>query len=192
MSKRRARTIVFSIAALLLSAVASVGLPQLQNTQPAAHTAVPAPPPGYYRIVAVADGDTFDVDMNGTRERIRMIGVDTPETKKPNAPVQCYGPQASDFAKKTLAAQNVRLEADPVGDNRDRYDRLLRYVFLPDGTLINQKLITDGYGFAYLSFPFSKHSEFAAAQASAQSNKQGLWNICRTTLNGGRWRTNDL
>ena len=146
--------------------------------------------PGFYRVTKVSDGDTITVDMNGMAETVRFIGVDTPETHKPNTPVQCFGPQASDFTTKTLAGASVRLEADPTNDNRDRYDRLLRYVYTPDGTLINQTLIEQGYGFAYLSFPFQKKQEFAAAQGRAQSAKSGLWAACQATeLSGGRWQT---
>ena len=140
----------------------------------------------------MTDGDTFDVDMNGHTEIIRLIGVDTPETKKPNSPVQCYGPEASDFSKKLLGDQTVRLEADPLGDNRDRYNRLLRYAYLPDGTFVEEALISQGYGFAYLSFPFSKHDQFAQLQDTAQAAKRGLWASCQPTLKNDRWQSNDL
>ena len=106
--------------------------------------------------------------------------------------MQCYAHEASDFTKKNLSNASVRLEADPLGDNRDRYDRLLRYVYLADGTLWNQKLISDGYGFAYLSFTFSKSEDFAASQESAKTAKLGLWNTCQTfEQSGGRWQTED-
>ncbi len=148
--------------------------------------------PGYYRIVEFTDGDTLTVDMNGVEERIRLIGVDTPETKKPNSPVQCYGPEASNFTKDRLKDRQVRLEADPVGNNRDKYDRLLRYAYASDGTLINQALIAQGYGFAYLSFSFSKSADFALSQSEAQDNQSGLWRKCQPKLNDGRWQSNDL
>ncbi len=149
--------------------------------------------PGYYRVTHVSDGDTVSVDMNGKTESIRMIGVDTPESVKPNSPVQCYGREASDFTKKNLNNMTVRLEADPAGDNRDRYNRLLRYVYLEDGTLWNQKLIEQGYGFAYLSFQFSKQADFAAAQTKAKDAKLGLWSACLPVLSaGGRWQSNNL
>lgn len=148
--------------------------------------------PGYYRVTSAADGDTIKVDMNGKTESIRLIGIDTPESVKPNSPVQCYAREASDFTKKTLSNKTVRLEVDPTGDNRDRYDRLLRYAYLEDGTLWNQALIEQGYGFAYLSFQFTKQADFAAAQAKAQTSKIGLWASCTATLSsGGRWSTND-
>lgn len=196
MSKRRLQRLIISLVLLGASAVtyylqqhpaqqqqASKDTPQVMGVQQ----------PGYYKVTHVADGDTISVDMNGKTETIRMIGVDTPESVKPNSPVQCYGKEASDYTKHNLSGQSVRLEADPTGDNRDRYDRLLRYVYLQDGTLWEQKLIDQGYGFAYLSFQFTKQADFAAAQAKAQDAKIGLWSTCTPTLSsGGRWQSNDI
>jgi micrococcal nuclease len=158
------------------------------------HTTSPTTtaPPGYYAIDHFVDGDTIAVAMNGKAEEIRFIGIDTPETHKPNTPVQCYGPQASDFTKRMIGTQPVRLVADPLGDNRDRYGRLLRYVYLPDGTLLNEVLIQKGYAFAYLSFPFSKKQLFAADADTAQAAKVGLWATCSPTLTNGRWQSNPL
>src|SRR6185312_13462812 len=68
--------------------------------------------PGLYSVNRFVDGDTIDVNMNGSVETIRMIGVDTPETHKPNSPVQCYGPQAADFTKSLIGSNKVRLQAD--------------------------------------------------------------------------------
>jgi len=146
---------------------------------------------GEYAVTKVADGDTIEINMGGTLERVRMIGVDTPETHKPGAPVQCYGPQASDYTTRLLDGQAVRLEADPMGDNRDRYDRLLRYVYFND-MLVNKQLIEQGYGFAYISFPFSKKVEFMQAQFAASGKKLGLWAACHPRSDGGRWQSNNL
>lgn len=185
MTRRRATLFTIFIA-LALIFCAYIGYAQLQTpTAPSQSIA-----PGFYRVTKVNDGDTIVVDMNGVAESVRFIGVDTPETHKPDTPVQCFGPQASDFTTKTLTGASVRLEADPTNDNRDRYDRLLRYVYTQDGTLLNQALIEQGYGFAYLSFPFQKKQEFASAQNRAQTAKLGLWAACQTTeLSSGRWQT---
>lgn len=140
--------------------------------------------PGLYTINHYVDGDTIAVNMNGSVETIRFIGVDTPETHKPNTPVQCYGPQAAAHTKDVISKYGkVRLQADPLDTNRDVYGRLLRYVYLPDGTLLDEQIVKDGYGFAYLDFPFSKKAEFAAAQQSAQTAKLGLWAVCHPTIN---------
>jgi micrococcal nuclease len=140
--------------------------------------------PGLYTINHYVDGDTIAVNMNGTVETIRFIGVDTPETHKPNTPVQCFGPDAAAYTKQRISQfGKVRLQADPLDTNRDVYGRLLRYVYLPDGTLMDKNIIENGYGFAYLSFPFSKKAEFADAQAAAQAAKKGLWAACQPTVN---------
>lgn len=134
--------------------------------------------PGYYQVEEIVDGDTIIVNMSGKSEIIRLIGVDTPETHHPSKPVQCFGYAATDHTSELIGNFPVRLEADDLSSNRDRYDRLLRYVYLPDGTLINQKIVEDGYGFAYTSFEFSKASEFVSSEESARSNDRGLWSAC--------------
>ena len=147
---------------------------------------------GSYQIDHFIDGDTIAVNMDGHIESIRLLGVDTPETVKPNVPTQCFGPEASDFMRRAIGGQPVRLVADPGGDNRDQYNRLIRYVYLPDGQLLNEELVSEGYGFAYVTFPFSKHDEFAQAQDSARAAERGLWGACQPIMKGGRWQTNDL
>lgn len=142
--------------------------------------------PGTYEVARFDDGDTIVVNMEGKEEKVRFIGVDTPETQDPRKPVQCFGKAASQFTKDLIGSSRVRLEADPANTNRDRYQRLLRYIYLPDGTLVNKKIIEDGYGFALTGFPFTKMEEFRAAQKSARENNRGLWNTCQleTTANG--------
>ncbi len=135
-------------------------------------------PPGTYRIVEVSDGDTVIVDMAGQKETIRLIGVDTPETHHPSKPVQCFGREASDFAKQQLSGQFVRLEADPLSGNRDRYKRLLRFVYTEDDQLFNQQLIEQGFGFAVLAFPHTKMETFTQAQLYAEAKSVGLWSSC--------------
>ena len=139
--------------------------------------------PGLYRIVKFDDGDTIAVDMNGKTETIRFIGVDTPETHDPRKPVQCYGPEAAAYTKLTLGNQRVRLASDPLSSNRDRYDRLLRYVYLPDGTLLNEQLIKTGHGFAYTYFPFTKSALFTKDEIVAQRSKIGVWKFCKPAPN---------
>lgn len=134
--------------------------------------------PGFYRVVRIDDGDTITVDMNGTNEKVRFLGVDTPETQHPSKPVQCFGKAATEFTKEQIGSQAVRLEADPLNSNRDRYDRLLRYVYLPDDTLLNEELIKQGYGFAYTAFPLEKTEEFESLEEQARKNETGLWGSC--------------
>lgn len=139
--------------------------------------------PGLYQVVDFADGDTVTVDMNGTDETIRFIGVDTPEVHDPRKAVQCFGEAASTFTKQLIGRNRLRLEADPLNTNRDRYNRLLRYVYLPDGRLVNAEIIKQGYGFAYLGFPFSKSEEFATLEKEAREGSRGLWGKCSPSVN---------
>lgn len=150
--------------------------------------------PGLYSINHYVDGDTIAVNMNGSVETIRFIGVDTPETHKPNTPVQCFGPQAAAYTKAQISRfGKVRLSADPLDTNRDVYGRLLRYVYLPDGTLLDEQIVRQGYGFAYLDFPFSKKVQFASAQQAAQTTHAGLWANCHPTINKyGGYTSNPL
>lgn len=133
-------------------------------------------------MTTVHDGDTFGVDMNGTKETIRLIGVDTPETRDPRKPVQCYGQAAATFTTQLLSGQRVRLEADPLSTNRDRYSRLLRYAYTADNRLVNAEIIKHGYGFAYTSFPFGKADEFKRYEQAAREAGKGLWGSCTPRL----------
>jgi len=146
--------------------------------------------PGLYSVSKFVDGDTIEVNMNGHNETIRFIGIDTPETHKPNTPVQCYGPEAAAFTKSFIGSNNVRLQADPMDTNRDRYGRLLRYVYLPDGTLVDAKLISEGYAFAYTLFPFQQKEAFVSLENQAKQAKKGLWGACQVTVEpGGKEQT---
>ena len=133
---------------------------------------------GNYSVISVADGDTITVLIDGEKEKIRLIGVDTPETHHPDKPVQCYGPEASGYTSGLLLGSTVTLEADPLSDNRDRYDRLLRYVILEDGTDFNKSLIEQGYGFAVLGFDHSRMSSYVQSQNAAENSDRGLWSDC--------------
>ncbi len=146
--------------------------------------------PGLYAVTSFEDGDTITVDMNGTTERIRFIGVDTPETQDPRTSVQCFGKAASEFTKSLVGTSAVRLEADPQNTNRDRYNRLLRYVYLPDGRLVNAEIIRQGYGFAYVLFPFSKMEEFRELERQAREQNLGLWSACDIKQDGDKKTTN--
>lgn len=135
-------------------------------------------PAGSYRVTEFVDGDTIAVNMNGNKETIRFIGVDTPETHDPRKVVQCFGQAAAAYTKQLIGNNPVRLESDPLSTNRDRYNRLLRYIYLPDGRLVQAEIIKNGYGFAYTSFPFTKSYEFLNYQKQAREQSKGLWSDC--------------
>lgn len=123
----------------------------LRPQRPVAALAVAAPaltvglPRG--TVVHVVGGDTLDVDRAGTVERVRLIGIDMPETVKPNTLVECFGRQAPAYAKQLLDGQAVSIEAYPSQDTRDRYGRLLAYIWLDDGRLANLELVAGGYAY---------------------------------------------
>lgn len=186
-TKRRQKQL---ITALVLLALAVLGGAQTDLLDKGADRAQQNQP-GLYGVEEVSDGDTVIVNMNGRREIVRMIGVDTPETVHPERPVECYGEAATKYSRKLLENKNVRLEADPLDTNRDRYDRLLRYVYLPDGTLAAANLIREGYGFSYTLFPFEKQAEFDAYEQQAKAAGKGLWSACQVTVSeNGAEKTN--
>lgn len=129
----------------------------------------------WYPVVHVVDGDTIDV-QKGKRVRVRFIGVDTPEVVDPRKPVQCFGEEASQETHALLDGKNVRLETDPSQGTYDIYGRLLAYVFLSDGTSIDEYLIAQGYGHEYtFRVPYKYQKEFKAAEAAAREAGRGLW-----------------
>ncbi len=141
-----------------------------------------SPKPGFVKVVKIIDGDTIDVDLNGKTARIRLIGVNSPESVDPRKPVECFGIEASNEAKKLLLGQFVKLESDDSQDNIDRYGRLLRYVYLEDGTLFNKEMVEFGFANEYTyQTPYKYQKEFKEAEAGARLNKRGLWadNACR-------------
>jgi micrococcal nuclease len=135
------------------------------------------------KVVKVIDGDTVDVSFNNQTVRLRLIGIDTPESVDPRKPVQCFGIEASNYSKNILLNQTVYLERDTSQGEYDVYNRLLVYIWLDDTTLFNQKIIAEGYAFEYTyRLPYRYQTAFKAAQQSARSSQNGLWSP--TTCNG--------
>jgi len=130
---------------------------------------------GFLRVTKVVDGDTFWVDDGSEKGlKIRLIGVNTPETVHPQKPVEFFGKEASDYVKGILTNQKVRLEFDV--NLVDRYGRTLAYVYLKDGTFLNADLIIKGYGQAMTVPPNVKYSEkFVELEKKARQAKVGLW-----------------
>ncbi|TFG82619.1 MAG: nuclease [Spirochaetales bacterium] len=130
-------------------------------------------------VVRIVDGDTIVVSFNagtglGLKEKVRLIGVDTPETVDPRRPVERFGKEATRFAQERLLNRTVRLAFE--SKLRDYYDRLLAYVFLEDGTCFNLSIVAEGYGFAYTKYPFLFMDDFREAERIARAGKHGLWN----------------
>lgn len=131
------------------------------------------------RVVRVVDGDTIVVSAGGREDRVRYIGIDTPETVKPGAPVECFGKKASARNKALLPpGARVRLETD--AEERDRYGRLLAYVYRDgDGLFVNASLVRDGYA-TTLTIPpnVARADELAALARAARRAGRGLWSAC--------------
>lgn len=155
------------------------------------------------KVIRVVDGDTIHVLFNGQKYKIRMIGVDTPETVHPNKPVEFYGKEASNFTKKSLSNKTVYLQKDV--SETDRYGRLLRYVWLsrpssnePDENEIVDKmynaiLVKQGYAQAYTYQPDSKYSHiFTRLQHNARENNLGLWSSGNVELKQDEQSTSNV
>lgn len=184
MSRRKQASSISAVIVGLLLYLLTQHLGLLQTSKPTTpvaskpKTVTVTPTPGYYNVTEFVDGDTIGVDFNGVKEKVRLIGVDTPETHDPRKNVQCFGSAAADFTKQLIGTSPVRMESDPTNDDRDRYQRLLRYVYLQDGRLVNAEIIKQGYGFAYTVYPFTKMEEFRGYETAARSSNLGLWGTC--------------
>ncbi len=136
-------------------------------------------------VVYISDGDTIGVQLDGTVTRIRLLGIDAPETKDPDGKVECYGPQSSAALTAFLPRRmTVTVLTDPSQDERDRFGRLLAYVFRPAETVpVNARLVAEGAARVYVyrrSRPFRRLAAFRAAEAEARAAKRGLWAACPT------------
>ena len=132
---------------------------------------------GRRTVIQVVDGDTLGLDGG---ERLRLIGVDTPETKDPRRPVQYFGREATDFTKRAVEGQRIRVEFDQANaatGHKDKYGRTLGYVFRDeDGMFLNAEIIRQGFGHAYTRFPFKHARDFRELERDARSRNVGLWN----------------
>lgn len=159
-------------SALLLVLVAAVLLRpweslDLGDEPPAAVSAV---------VTRVVDGDTVEVQLDGRTEDVRYIGVDTPETVKPGAPVDCFGPQASAFNHRLVEGRRVRLVFG--AERRDVYDRLLAYVYL-DGRFVNAELVRRGLARTLTIPPNDRFAErLKRLEIAASRAGRGLWGAC--------------
>jgi micrococcal nuclease len=130
-------------------------------------------------VIRVIDGDTIVVSPN---EKVRLIGVDTPETVHPNKTVQCFGKDAKEFTRRMVEHKSIRLildESNVARHHKDRYGRTLAYVYFDDGTMLNAELIRRGYAHTYTRFPFRHVVEFRQLERIARSQAVGLWSSCQ-------------
>ncbi len=129
-----------------------------------------------YVVSRVVDGDTIEVIRDNVKEKVRLIGVNTPETVDPRKKVECFGKEASAHAKEILLGQKVKLVSDDTQTKYDKYGRLLAYVYTDDGLFINKHMISEGYAYEYTyRVPYLFQNEFKEAQVKAQTQGKGLW-----------------
>lgn len=126
------------------------------------------------KVIRVIDGDTIELESG---QKVRYIGIDTPETVDPRKTTQCFGQEASSKNKDLVEGEVVSLEKDV--SETDKYGRLLRYVYIGD-IFVNDYLVEEGYAYASSFPPDVKYQEnFQNSQHRAQSNNKGLWSSCR-------------
>lgn len=135
-----------------------------------------------YQVLRVTDGDTIHINYNGKDEKVRFIGLDTPETKDPRKPIQCFGCEATAKMTELAENKNIRLEFDKTQGERDKYGRLLAFVYNEDSKNLAYEMIRQGYGneYTYNSNPYKYQNEFKEAARKAREENKGLWaeNTC--------------
>lgn len=129
-----------------------------------------------HKVIRVVDGDTLIVDIAGDAVRVRIIGINTPESVHPERPVECFGEEASARLTELLEGGSVVIEYDPSQGIYDKYGRTLGYLFLPDGTDVGGRMIAEGYAYEYTyDLPYRYQGVYEAAEVSARERGLGLW-----------------
>ena len=199
MKKKRRPRLWLVVGFLILVAVvgAIVGIQLRENSSPPPSRSSEGPPPQpltipelppnhgeVAQIIRVIDGDTVEIRYKNANERARLVGIDTPETNHPTKGVECFGPEAKKFMSTTLPpGTEVRITWNPLGDRRDKYNRLLVYLWVqldedPNFELLNAVLVLYGYARVYPFFLFDRYKEFRALEMEARIFHRGLWGAC--------------
>lgn len=134
--------------------------------------------PSNYEVVSVTDGDTIKVQINENIETVRIVNMNTPESVDPRKPVECLGKEASELIEGLVLGKVVNLEIDETQTERDRYNRLLRFVFLEDGTDVGLEMIKLGYAHStpYGNSPHKYMDLYESSEQEAKDKQLGLWN----------------
>ncbi|MDD5457919.1 MAG: thermonuclease family protein [Phycisphaerae bacterium] len=184
---RRMRNTIFTVCLLifvLLALIDRLSPPRQIHSPPAATTGDQreldeAKYDGkVFTVTNVVDGDTLDIDVPDGKydhTRIRLLGVDTPETKNSRTGPMYYGQEASGFAASLAMDRKVTVHLDKISRTRDKYGRLLAYVELENGDILDEELIRQGYGYADSRFKHSFYNQYAQIEKAARNNGCGLW-----------------
>jgi micrococcal nuclease len=125
-------------------------------------------------VLRVVDGDTVVVRLDGREVKVRLVGVDAPESVDPRKPVERFGHESAAFLRQLVEGKRVRLAYEPAGAWVDKYGRVLAYLYLePGGTFVNRELVAKGYAFAYTAYPFGFMEDFRAARAGEGAGALG-------------------
>jgi micrococcal nuclease len=136
-----------------------------------------------YKVTKVVDGDTVDVEKNNESYRVRLIGINSPESVDPRREVECFGKEASEYMNDLALGEKVNLETDNTQTQYDKYGRLLAYVYLQDGQMLNRKMLADGYAYEYTyDNPYKYQKDFKEVEEFAKLSNRGLWSA--QTCNG--------
>lgn len=130
-------------------------------------------------ITRTVDGDTVEAKLDtGEEVKVRLLGINAPESVDPRRPVECFGKEASKYMEGLVEGKRVSLEADLQADDVDKYGRLLRNIVLGDGTDVNALMVRDGYAYAYIDFPLNKNRKamLLRLEQEARAAERGLWN----------------
>lgn len=143
-------------------------------------TASSSQDPNAATVLSVIDGDTIDISISGRTERVRLIGINTPETKHPTKGIECFGPEASAYLEQLLP-KGTRLRVERDIEARDIYGRLLLYIYVADTDLfVNLELVARGFAQPMVFEPNTAHKlEFAHAATQAERSNIGMWQACR-------------
>lgn len=134
------------------------------------------------KLIRIVDGDTLLVELKGRRERLRLIGIDSPESVKPESPVECYGEESKAYLKSILPeGSDITLEYDETQGERDRFGRILAYVFTNDGKNLAEEMLRNGYAREYnyqKRNPYRLRDTFVEDEKGARAKEKGLWAVC--------------
>ena len=138
----------------------------------------------FFRVTKIIDGDTLEINTSDGKfdsTRIRLLGIDTPETKDERTSTMYFGPEAAQFAKNSALNKNATVLLDNISHTRDKYDRLLAYIKLDDDRILNEVLIIEGFAYADLRFEHSFYERYSQLETTARRNKKGLWKEVKRT-----------